>query len=109
MFDRTLLANQALTDLSLTIDGDSDFVLMAVKGSSTGAYNIRVRLPNARYMQSAQVQNANFVGTAQFPVPIVPAVVIGAAGRLGIDITDTSGVQNIIQLVFVGVRRYQVR
>ncbi len=108
VFNRVLQANEELVDLAQFIDADADFVLMALKGSQTGAYEIRFQLPNGRYRSSARIRNANAVGTAQFPVPVFPAIVLPAGGKVGIDIKDLSNAQNTVQLVFVGVKRFRV-
>jgi len=101
-----LSANQQRVDVPLFVDADSDFLWEALAGTSTGAYTIRVRLPNGRYMSNAAVRNANAVGTAQFPVPVLPAVLVPAGNRIGFDLQDLSGASNTIQLVLIGRRRY---
>jgi hypothetical protein len=104
----TLTANQPLTNQSLIVDGNSDFIMLAIHGTSTGSYVIRVRNNNDRFICSAFLQNANFVGTAQFPVPLSKPFIVRATGRIAIDITDTSGASNTVELCFSGIRRYQV-
>jgi len=104
----TLTAHQSLVDQSVIIDGNSDFVLFAIYGTSTGGYTVRVRNGNSRFICSAMLQSVNFVGTAQFPVPLSKPFIIPATGRIGIDITDTSNAANNIELCFAGIRRYQV-
>lgn len=88
---------------------DAEFQVLGIKGASTGTYTIRMKDSNGRHIQSAPVQNTLFVGTAQFPTPIVPGITIPPAGRVGFDLVDTSGVANTIQLVLIGVRRYATR
>jgi len=107
-FDVTLTANQALKDLSQFFDRDSDFYWTGLVGTQTGAYNLRLQLPSGRFLSSAPVKNTNLVGTAQFPVPIFPAVRVPGGGKIGIEVTDTSGAGNTIQLVFIGIRRFRI-
>jgi hypothetical protein len=110
VFDKELTASQALTDLSVFIDGDSDFLWQALKGTQDGTYKVRFRMPNGRYMSSALVNNASCVGSGAFPVPIgASGILLGAGTKLGIDITDTSaaGGGNTVQIVLVGIRRYR--
>ncbi len=110
VYEVSLTALQALVDQSRFVDSDADFMWMAVKGNATGDYSVRFRMPNGRYIQNAQVNADNAIGTAQFPVPVgAVAVPVPAAGRIGIDITDLSNAPNTVQLVFMGVRRYPVR
>ena len=108
VIDKALLANQELLDQALHMDGDSDFVWMATKGNSTGVYEFRFRFPNGRYLSSARVRSTNAVGTAQFPVPMFPAMTLGAGAKLGYDIKDLSTNPNTVQIVLIGVRRYRV-
>lgn len=102
----TLTANQNLPDQSLAIQGDADFIVRAICGTSTGTYTIRLRDAQNRYMSSAQIKNANLVGSRQWPTPMFPELVIPKSGKIGIDITDTSGSGNTIELVFIGVKRF---
>ena len=104
----TLTANQALTDQSLLIDGDSDFIALAVHGTKTGAYSIRIKNGNGRYVSSVQLKDVNCVGSAQFPVPFTKPLLLDRRGRIGIDITDLSGAPNTIELCFVGLKRFPV-
>jgi hypothetical protein len=107
-FDRTLTGNQAVQNLAQYFSKDADFIWTGVAGSQTAAYSVKFTLPNGRELSSAQIRNANIVGTAQFPVPIFPAVRVPAGGSIGIALTDLSGSSNTIQLVFIGFRRYPV-
>ncbi|MCS7261031.1 MAG: hypothetical protein NZ765_09645 [Anaerolineae bacterium] len=108
VLDVSLSGNQERLDVPLFTDSDSEFILEALAGTSTGAYQIRVRLPNGRYMSNAAVRNANAVGSAQFPVPIIPTVTVPPGGRLGFDLKDLSGQSNTVQLVLLGRRRYRL-
>lgn len=103
----TLSANQALTDQSVIIDADSDFLVLGLVGTQTGNYRVNFKSQNGRYVAQSQLRNANIVGTGQFPVALPKPVIVAARGRLGIDITDLSGGSNTIELVFVGIRLYR--
>lgn len=102
-----LTANQALTDQSVIIDADSDFLVLGLAGTQTGAYRVNFKSGNGRYVAQSQLRNANIVGTGQFPVALPKPVLVPARGRLGIDITDLSGAGNTIELVFIGIRLYR--
>lgn len=105
VFNKDLAANTEYLDLGINVDGDSDFLWQAVKGSQTGAYEILFRLPNNRPISSARVRNANAIGTAQFPVPIgEQGIRLNAGSKLSIDIKDLSAAPNTVQIVLVGKR-----
>lgn len=110
IFDLVLGAGLTQTDLAQSFPRESAFLWTGLLGSSTGAYQLQIQLPDGTLLTSASIRNANIVGTAQFPVPIFPSVKVPAGGRIGIPvITDLSAAQNTIQLVFVGVRLYPIR
>ena len=108
-FTRTLTANQELLDQSIAIDGDSDFWWMALLGCSTGTYELRFKLPSGRYVCSARLPSPFLVGTAQLPGPVVPFVWCPASGRIGVDVRDTSGAGNTINLGLRGYRNFPRR
>lgn len=103
----TLTASQALTDQSVIIDSDSDFLVLALAGTQTGNYRMNFKSGNGRYVAQSQLRNANIVGTGQFPVPLPKPLLVPARGRLGIDITDLSVASNTVELVFIGIRLYR--
>lgn len=109
VYQRTLTANQVLSDLTQSIDNDSDFILTGLLGSQTGAYTLRFKDANLRYVSSAAMRNSNIVGSAPFPVPLFPNLVYPAGSRISIDLTDLTGSSNTIELVFVGIKRFRTR
>jgi hypothetical protein len=109
VFSRSLTANQALIDQALYTDGDSEFLITSVVGTSTGAYSIRLKGPTGRYLQSAAVRNTNFVGSAIFPSAILPALLLPANGRITLDVTDLSAAPNTIEILFRGIKRFPIR
>lgn len=106
IFSYTLTALQSVGRVPVNIDRDSDFLLTGVNGSSTGTYTLNFRLPSGRLIGSAQVNNTNFIGTANQPTAIGPPPLY-RAGSTGpeIDLTDTSNASNVLQIVFSGIRR----
>jgi len=102
-----LAANQELIDQSISIEADSDFFWMTLVGESTGAYEIRFKLPSGRYDSNSRIRNSMCVGTAQLPAPKTPWVYAPANGRIGIDIKDLSGAPNSIYLALRGFRRFR--
>lgn len=109
VYNVTLSANQELLDQAIVVDSDSDFQWRKIAGSKTGEYELRIRLPNGRYLSNLRIRAANLVGTAQFPVPVWPPVRVPAGGRIGVDLKDLSGASNSIQIVLMGVRQFPKR
>jgi hypothetical protein len=106
----TLTANQALKNQKVPIDPDSEYVLTGIHGTSTGTYTLNFKLPSGRSLANNQVTNADLIGTAQQPTAIGPTPVylpdsVGPA----VDITDTSGAGNTIEICFTGIRRFSKR
>lgn len=109
VYDVILTANQTLRDQALSTMNDADFAARAVVITfSTGTFNVRISDSQGYYLSNGFVASANIVGDAASPYPIWPEIIIPAGGRIGIDIQDTSGNPNTIQLVFRGVKRYRI-
>jgi hypothetical protein len=102
-----LAGGTAYPDLTQFIDGDSDFMLVSIHGTSTGTYNIQLKDRAGRPIHSGLADARNVVGTAQLPVRVRPALFFPAAGRIGISLTDTSGAPNTVQLIFSGIKRFR--
>lgn len=108
-FQIVLTANQRLQDQKVPIDPDSDFELTGIHGTSTGSYTINFKLPSGRPLSNNPIQNVNLIGTSNQPTAIGPTQVYGAK-TVGpaIDIVDTSGASNTIEICFDGIRRYAI-
>lgn len=107
--DVSLTASQPLMEQGKIVDQDGDFRLQAISATKTGSFQIKLRLPSGRYFPESYVNDANFVGTAQFPVPVEPNMVYRSGQKLSFDIKDTSAAPNTIQLVFWGVKLLRVQ
>lgn len=108
-YDVTLTANQFLRDQSISTTNDADFEWRAlVIAYSTGAFNVRFADSQGYYLSNGMIVSANIIGDAASPYPIFPGILIPAGGRIGIDIQDTSGSTNVIQLLARGVKRYRI-
>lgn len=103
VINQTLSSGQSLSDNRIGLDGDGDFLALSVYGSSDGAYSIKFRNAAIKDLSSAEIQNANAVGTAQFPVPF-GGVLYPALGQLSYSITNLLGGTNNIQIVIEGER-----
>jgi hypothetical protein len=108
-FDVTLTANQFLRDQSIATTSDADFAWRAIVAAfSTGTFNLRFYDSQGTYLSNGMVASANYLGDASSPYPIFPEILIPASGKIGIDIQDTSGNTNVIELLCRGVKRYRV-
>ncbi len=103
VWNQTLQNGDSFNDLRQTIDWDGDFIVTDVYGTSTGAYSIQFFNGANRAMSSAQMSNANAVGTAQFPLPY-GGVRYPAGGQIRIAITNQLAGVNTVQLVFSGIK-----
>lgn len=107
VYQVTLTASQKLTDQSVVIDGDSDFLILGLCGTQTGIYRLNFKSGPGRYVAQQGLRNANFVGTGQFPVPLPKPLIVPARGRIAVDIEDLSVAGNTVELVFIGIRLYR--
>ena len=109
VYDVTLTGNQFLRDQSVSTTNDADFAWRAIVITvSTGAFNVRFADSQGYYLSNGMIASANILGDPSSPYPIFPEIIIPAGGRIGIDIQDTSGNSNTIELLFRGVKRYRI-
>lgn len=108
-YDVVLTALQFLRDQTIATTNDADFAWRAViMAMSTGSFNVRFADSQGYYLSNGMVVSANLQGDAASPYPVFPEILIPAGGRIGIDIQDTSGFTNTIELLCRGVKRYRV-
>ena len=108
-YDVTLTPNQFLRDQSINTTNDADFAWRAIViAVSTGPFNIRFSDSQNYAISNGMVASANMQGDAASPYPIFPEILIPANGRIGIDIQDTSGFTNVIEILCRGVKRYRI-
>jgi hypothetical protein len=104
-----LTANQRLQNQNIPIDPDSDFLLTGIHGTSTGRFTVNLRLPSGRSLSNVAMSDLNLIGTANQPTAIGPAPVY-VAGGIGpaLELLDTSGAGNTLEICFSGIRRFRV-
>lgn len=108
-YDVVLTADQFLRDQTVSTTNDADFAIRAIiVATATGAFNIRISDSQGFYLSNGMIASANLIGDASSPFPIFPELLIPAGGKIGIDIQDTSGAGNTIEILFRGVKRYRV-
>jgi hypothetical protein len=108
-YDVVLTANQFLRDQSVSTTNDADFCIRGlVIATFTGAFNLRISDSQGFYLSNGVIASANLIGDAASPFVVFPELIIPAGGKIGIDIQDTSGAGNTIELLFRGVKRYRI-
>jgi hypothetical protein len=108
-YDVVLTASQFLRDQTVSTTNDADFAWRAiVLAFSTGSFNLRLADSQGYYLSNGMLASANLLGDASSPFPVFPEILIPAGGRIGIDIQDTSGNGNTIEILFRGVKRYRI-
>jgi hypothetical protein len=108
----TLTANQEIRGAVVSLDMDADFLLMGLIISTFTSINFQLQLfdNQQQNLSSDYVYAAAYlVGGIQVPFAFVPGRIFPAGGRIGINIKDTSGADNTIQLAFRGVKRYRLQ
>lgn len=110
VYDVVLTANQVLYDQVTPIRNDADFEWRAmVSAVNTSTFKVRFSDSQGYYLSNGFINNANFLDNgARLPWTVFPGVLLPAGGKIGIDIQDTSGAENTIQLLFRGVNRYRI-
>jgi len=103
----SLTASQRLDNQPLPLQGDAPFAVRALVATSTGSFRLRIKTPQNDYMSNELVNSPNIVGTGQFPAPVFPEIVFPRTGVISVDLEDTSGAPNTIQLVFKGAKRFE--
>lgn len=108
-YDVVLTSLQSLPDQAKTVDVDADFIWRGIVAQNqTGPYIVRFSDSQGYFISQGYISNATLLGDPASPFIIFPDIVIPAGGRIGIDIADTSGNPNTIQILFRGVKRYRV-
>ena len=75
---------------------------------SDGAFSIRFSDSQAFFLSDSEMWSANLSNDGSSPYTVFPEVPFPAGSRIGIDMTELSGLVNNIQLVFKGVKRFTV-
>lgn len=108
VYDVVLTASQTLLAQSVSTTNDADFEIRAIViAFSTGTFRVRFSDSQGYYISNSMVESANILGDASSPMPVFPGLLIPAGGQIGIDIQDTSGSGNTIEILFRGVKRYR--
>jgi hypothetical protein len=114
-FDVTLTANQVLLNQQVPILPTADFVwrglvfpLVVQAGTVLPVQPFKILFydGNQYALSPSRVPVISMITFPSDPFPYYPEVWYPAGGKILIDIEDTSGTTNDIQLLFVGANRY---
>jgi hypothetical protein len=110
-YDVTLAANQLLTCDGVRTDTDSDFLLLGLilNAFTSILFTVQFRDSGGNYFSSSPILAANI--NAQGPLPYTfmgKPRVFPPGSQITTDLQEQSGLQNIIQLGFVGIKRFVV-
>jgi hypothetical protein len=98
-YDVSLTGLQVLTGQQVSTTNDADFVIRAMVVSlMTGTFKIKIYDSQNYSLSNDYIQSGNLLGDASSPFPIFPEILIPAGGRIGIDIADTSGSTNAVEI-----------
>ena len=104
----TVPANSTGFPVSLQIQQDADFEIVFLVGTHTSPLadvNVQDGATGRSFM-SAPVNVDNYFGTAQLPFPLVEPYIIARSSSINFTFRDTSGAQNMIQLVLRGYKLF---
>ncbi len=104
----SLTSFQVLSNQSISILTEPDFLWRGLLFTSTGAFGIRFQDGQQYYLSNDFIQSGNLLGTAGDPFPVFPEVFYPAGGKIVLDIQDLSGASNTGQIIFIGANRYKV-
>lgn len=111
VFDIVLAANEEKRGAVVSLDRDADFLLMGflISNFTSASFQLQLFDNQQQNLSSGYVYGAAFlVGGLAVPFALVPGRIFPAGGAIGINIKDTSGAENTIQIAFRGIKRYRL-
>jgi len=105
----TLAANQLVLNQVVPIFTQAEFLWRGLMFVSTGAFSIRIQDGEQFYLSEDLVPSVSLPHSAGDPFMWEPNVPYPAGGKILIDLQDTSGAPNSIQLAFIGENKYRLR
>lgn len=109
VYNVTLDANESLPDQVVSIFTEADFAWRGLVFTSSGLFSVRFQDGQGYWLSTGLIYSSNMPNTAGDPFPQFPEVLYPAGGRILLDITELSGEENEIQLLFIGANRYRVQ
>lgn len=90
------------------VDADADFLVRKLVGTQTGNYTIKISDSSSKDSWfDREQQNANAVGTAQYPAVLAKPKLVKANSAITTEFLDLSGSSNTIQVIFEGAKIYR--
>ena len=108
VYNQTIAGNATLINEVISIYTEADFAWRGLVFTSTGLFAVQFQDGYGYTLSSGLIFSTNLPNTPGDPFPWFPEVVYPAGGRIVLDIEDLSGSTNIVQIIFVGVHRYEV-
>lgn len=103
----TIAANSSDT-ARIEIDNDSDFLVHKIVGKRTGDATVLIsEAARGRQWMNTAIHIDNVVGNGAFPNILRDPRLIPRGSVITINLTDTSGASNVIEIDFVGVKLYE--
>lgn len=105
-----LTLNQILEGQSVSIDTDSDFLLLAWYISLfTGAFQVQLIDSSGYQLMSGFMNSSAIAQSSATPTVFSPSHPFPAGGKIQLNIQDLSGATNGLQLAFVGKKLFRVQ
>lgn len=102
-------AGITLPNLALPTDQDADFTYRSIQiYTNYSTLTLRLKDGNERYYANAQSPMTTLIGSPSIPRLIYPEVTIPAGGNIVVEMTNTGAFPNVVNLLFVGTKRYLV-
>jgi hypothetical protein len=106
VFQYALQNGDNFNDLKINIDVDSDFELTHLYGIWDQEFTFNLYTPGGRLIASSNVKAEDFLGTAQFPVPMLAPQIYPRGSQLRLSIANSYAGVNNVEIVFAGLKHY---
>lgn len=106
-YDGTIPSSRSISD-GIQTDTSAPFHILAIVLNSytSQAFSLRLGINGTFYLSQNQILAANFVSDPSAPWCFVGKLIVPAGGRITVDATDFSGVDNVIEILCRGVKLF---
>lgn len=107
-YDGTIPASGILSD-GVQTDTSAPFHWMAIVLNSYTSieFSVRFGINGTYYISQNQILASNYQSDPSAPFTLVGQLIVPGGGRITIDATDFSGVNNVIEVLFRGTKLFQ--